>query len=283
MMQRRNLHKREIKRKIKIANSRYLWYNQIVKGDETEMKVDRIVSVYSYRSERSTWSNIAPREHHVLAFQQTGCYEHTFSKRVLTFSAGTVTFINNRDSYHVKKCESGTSLCITLDATDAPETFAVDCSDNPHILGLFRKLYSLRSSVGEAENMLKMSVLYELLSEIHKKNSPEYMTGDKVARIRRARDYMLENCLLREVTSEEAAKLCGVGVKQFRNLFKKQYGTTPTQYMIDVRLNTASELLSNGGLSVGEVAEAVGFSDVGYFSRLFKRRFLVPPGKYGRD
>jgi len=282
MTKRRNLYKRETEFIFTVANFLYLWYNQILKGDETEMKIDRLVSVYSYRSERSSWSNIAPREHHVLAYQQSGCYEHTVGDRVLTFSAGTVAFINNRDTYYVRNRETGTSLCITVDATDAPSTFAVDCGDNPHILGLFRKLYSLRTSVGEAENMMKMSVLYELLAEIYKKNSAEYMTRDTAARVRLARDHMLANCLSREVLTEEAAKLCGVGVKQFRSLFKKQYGTTPTQYMIDVRLGSAAELLSNGGLSVAEAAEAVGFSDAGYFSRLFKRRYLVSPGRYGQ-
>ncbi len=247
------------------------------------MKVDRVVSVYSYRSDRSTWSNIAPREHQLLAFQVTGSYEHTFGDRVLTFSEGTVAFINSEDSYSVRNLETGTSLCITFDAVDAPPTFTVDCGDNPHILGLFRKLYSLRASLCESDRMMKMSVFYELLSEIYKKNSAQYMTRDTTARIRAARDHMLSNCLQREVTSEEAAKICGVGVKHFRNLFKKQYGTTPTQYMIDVRLGTAAELLTSGGLSVSEAAEAVGFADVGYFSRLFKKRFLVPPGRYGRD
>jgi len=52
------------------------------------------------------------------------------------------------------------------------------------------------------------------------------------------------------------------------------------QYLIGLRLNEAARLLSSGTHNVKHAAEAVGFSDIYYFSRLFKKRFLCPPSNY---
>ena len=82
------------------------------------------------------------------------------------------------------------------------------------------------------------------------------------------------------VSPSELSAMCEITPKHFRNQFKKLYGTTPTQYVIDLRLNKAAELLIEGGFSVGEAAEMVGFSDIYYFSKLFKKRFLCVPSEF---
>ena len=57
---------------------------------------------------------------------------------------------------------------------------------------------------------------------------------------------------------------------------------TPTQYLIDLRLRTAAELLSQGGMGVSEAAQTAGFSDVYYFSKLFKQHFSCTPRDFQR-
>lgn len=47
-----------------------------------------------------------------------------------------------------------------------------------------------------------------------------------------------------------------------------------------VRIDRAKQLLSDGGPPIGEVAEAVGYDDAGYFSRLFTRRVGVSPSRF---
>ncbi|GGI55765.1 helix-turn-helix domain-containing protein [Winogradskyella haliclonae] len=54
-------------------------------------------------------------------------------------------------------------------------------------------------------------------------------------------------------------------------LFKKYYGLTPRQYLIDKRIYKSKELLTNGA-SVTETCFAVGFESLGSFSTLFKTK-----------
>jgi len=51
-------------------------------------------------------------------------------------------------------------------------------------------------------------------------------------------------------------------------------------YVIDVRLDRAAELLKEGRLTVSQIADRTGFASVHYFSRLFHRRRGVTPTDY---
>lgn len=76
---------------------------------------------------------------------------------------------------------------------------------------------------------------------------------------------------------EAVARRCGVDRSHLFRLFKQHLQLSPQQYLIRLRLNKAEELLQTTSLSVSEVAFSCGFNDLCHFSRLFKRRFGVPP------
>ncbi len=64
--------------------------------------------------------------------------------------------------------------------------------------------------------------------------------------------------------------------------FKRSIGRTFLSYISEKRLEVATSLFLSTDRSVMEVAKAVGFRDVNYFSRLFKKRMGVQPGLYRR-
>ena len=65
-------------------------------------------------------------------------------------------------------------------------------------------------------------------------------------------------------------------------LFKKYYGLTPRQYLIDKRIEHAKHYLRNG-LSVTKTCFAVGFESLGSFSSLFKRKTGKTPSQYQKE
>jgi AraC-like DNA-binding protein len=62
--------------------------------------------------------------------------------------------------------------------------------------------------------------------------------------------------------------------------FRKEFGVTPIAYLNRYRVNQAKHLLSNTHKSITEIALEVGFSDSGYFSRIFRREVGVSPTAY---
>ncbi|RNC80203.1 MAG: AraC family transcriptional regulator [Winogradskyella sp.] len=65
-------------------------------------------------------------------------------------------------------------------------------------------------------------------------------------------------------------------------LFKRYYGQTPRQYLIDVRLKKSKDSLKNG-ISVTETCFAVGFQSLGSFSTLFKSRNGKSPSQFQKE
>lgn len=67
------------------------------------------------------------------------------------------------------------------------------------------------------------------------------------------------------------------------NLFRRDTGMRLTQYINQQRIDKARQLLDKSSLNISEVALACGYSDPGYFSRVFSRTVGVSPGKYRKQ
>ena len=76
---------------------------------------------------------------------------------------------------------------------------------------------------------------------------------------------------------EELARMCCLSAGRFRRVFSECLGMTPVEYRNKLRIQKAVTLIKTGTYTVGEVAEAVGISDIKYFSKLFKRYAGVSP------
>ena len=242
------------------------------------MTVTAIGSIYRYKSERRAWASEG-RVHHILSYQLTGHYDHDFGGRVLAVKAGSLFFIRADEAYTVTRREAGEAICVNIAMEGAPSSAVYDCLDEPRVENLFRKLYTLRHTEVEETYCAAMAVIYELLSVLAARRTPSGRSGD--SRLAAAERYIHAHFRDGELRTDTLAALTGLGKKQFTTLFSRCYHTTPAQYVIDLRLRTAATLLSDG-LGVSAVADAVGFSDVYYFSKLFKRRFFLPPSRYAR-
>lgn len=79
---------------------------------------------------------------------------------------------------------------------------------------------------------------------------------------------------------EDAAEACGCSQSHFMRWFKKMTGQGFTAYLNDHRLNLAAELLRITDATVLDIAGRVGFDNLSYFNRLFKRRYGMTPREY---
>lgn len=79
---------------------------------------------------------------------------------------------------------------------------------------------------------------------------------------------------------EDVSSAVGFNATYFSTLFKKETGQNFTDYLTELRITKAKELLSSDNVSVQDVAEMVGYSDLKYFSRLFKKTTGVSPSDY---
>ena len=83
-----------------------------------------------------------------------------------------------------------------------------------------------------------------------------------------------------ELSIERIAKELHYSRNYFGQLFKAETGMSVSEYINQVRVQKAKELLHSGEYRIGQIAEKVGFSDQQYFSRVFKKIVGCMPSEY---
>ena len=97
----------------------------------------------------------------------------------------------------------------------------------------------------------------------------------------KVQEWLQEN-YARPVQINELAQRFRLSVRSLNRRFKSATNTTPLQYLQDVRIGHARELLKQSNLVVAEVADRVGYQDSSYFTGLFKKLNSVTPKEYRR-
>ena len=162
--------------------------------------------------------------------------------------------------------------CVGLDL----DTFCVlPLSSLGPYLKDFKQLYeafSIKKNRIRAIGIL-YGILDKLLADNSSKNNVLQPALDEI-------EYRFDDLNL---TNKHLAQRCGISEVYFRRLFREQTGTTPKQYVLNIRLQHAKRLLSETALSVGEIAERCGFSNPYHFSRTFREQTGTTPSNYRRQ
>lgn len=130
---------------------------------------------------------------------------------------------------------------------------------------------------------LANALLAELQRELARRETPLGVAASRseLRVAHAALEYMLSH-LGEPVSVADLARCCGVGVSSFSGSFRQATGVTPHRYLRRLRIERACELLRTTGLSVGEVAEAVGFRGQAHFSTAFLAERGLTPTAYRR-
>jgi len=78
----------------------------------------------------------------------------------------------------------------------------------------------------------------------------------------------------------DMARRAGCGVDHFTRIFKQIIGDSPGRYVIKARISRARQLLRETDLTVSQIADLLGYQDIYFFSRQFKRYAGMSPKAY---
>lgn len=118
------------------------------------------------------------------------------------------------------------------------------------------------------------------LSHNFKENSTLTMHINKISP---AINYMNTHYTTQWLSNQAYADMCYLSESRFSHLFKEATGVTPRKYVEQKRIDAAKELLTTSELHIAEVALSVGYEDVYYFSRVFKKLVGIAPLAYSKQ
>lgn len=93
-------------------------------------------------------------------------------------------------------------------------------------------------------------------------------------------DFIDHNYMDEEISLNKAAHVANVSANHFSALFSQNMGQTFTEYLTDLRMSKAKELLRCTAMRSSEIAGEVGYKDAHYFSYLFKKTQGMTPSEY---
>ena len=96
--------------------------------------------------------------------------------------------------------------------------------------------------------------------------------------IERTKQYIREH-FSEDVSLRELSVISNLSLFYLVRTFRKEVGLAPHEYLVEVRIEEARRLLREGRPIV-EVAQDTGFSDQSHFTRSFKSRIGITPGRY---
>ncbi|NOU69822.1 ABC transporter substrate-binding protein [Paenibacillus sp. LMG 31461] len=118
-------------------------------------------------------------------------------------------------------------------------------------------------------------LLYELVEQLYEQGV-EIIRPDLVSQA----IYYMEEHYQEALSLEELADTLECTSRQLLRLFKNQMNTSPIDYLIQLRVNKAKELLIYTDRTLKEISESVGYADSYYFSRIFKKQEGVSPKRF---
>lgn len=137
------------------------------------------------------------------------------------------------------------------------------------IAGIMTKLELVGAAQGLHGELRKKELLFRLLSMVYGAENPLSSGLGRYPQIASG-VLLLKQTYLENLPVEEFARASHISVSSFRDLFRREYGTSPVAYRNRLRIRRAQELLSEGSCTVAEAAYACGFENVGYFCRCYK-------------
>ena len=104
-------------------------------------------------------------------------------------------------------------------------------------------------------------------------------TREICTKLENSKEYINEN-FRSDISLDDVSREVDISPYYFSKLFKQETGKNFIEYLTEIRLKNARELLQDSRLSIKEICAQSGYSDPNYFSRIFKKYEGVTPSEF---
>ena len=252
------------------------------------INITKILSVDTYvttekeaqQSPTARYSS-APRAYELIYFLSGGCDTH-FCGTDMRDTPDSVRYLPKGEfegEYIVRNRCAGSCIDIYFD-TDTPLPMTAMSFPNMSFLkNKFIKMFNVWNSRKPGYYSGAQSIFYDIIHSF-KKSRDIYIPQKSTERLAAAHEYILENYRRADFSYTALCDTTGLSYSYFSELFIARFGMSPVKYVTRMRVDYAMELLLTGKYSVTEISEKCGFSDVYYFSKVFKKLTGTSPGKW---
>lgn len=154
-------------------------------------------------------------------------------------------------------------------------------SDKHFIYELNRlcEIHSNRSATDICVVAQVFKLLCELIYTESDVGAPKRNTSGRIFRVRDCIDY-INNNYHSDLSLDDIAKASNLSISYMMNLWAKEIGMTPMEYLHNYRISVACQYLKETDMKIKQIAMRVGYQDEKYFARVFMKHKAVTPSEY---
>lgn len=168
------------------------------------------------------------------------------------------------------------------------EFCSTPCTYHPEVLSILQSFIRECSAKQLGHDFVVQSITIQFIAALirNSKNSVSSRVCSQSYKEDRnmnlAIDYLWEN-FDKEFSFEDIAKTINYSPYHFIRIFKDVTGKTPHEYLLDIKIQKALDLLRYSNNTVTEICYSSGFNNLNHFSSLFKKKIGVSPTEYRKN
>jgi AraC-like DNA-binding protein len=207
------------------------------------------------------------KERMLLAALRRG--DHETGKKILN-ELLSVLFFSNPDHFNYIKFRA-IELVVLLSRT------IVSPGNTEHALLETNNRFLRR--IQEVQNIEELTDVLHMTVENMAEQIFSFRGIRHAAALRKAERFIYEN-YSKKISLKAIASASGLSAPYFSTIFKEEMGENLSMYLNRLRVEKACHLLTEGSMSLSEIAGSCGFEDQSWFSKIFKNFTGISPGKY---
>ncbi len=177
-------------------------------------------------------------------------------------------------------------VCILLPPsfTEIREVLFENLIRDREISGLIEDMIAAYESESPTKGMVLKGNAYLLLAKLCEKYTTKVIknTGEYFSQ-KTALNYAIKHIhenFTQEICLDKIAEMLYMSKYHFCHLFKEEMGKTLKEYVNELRINKAADLLATTDMSMTEIAGLCGFNDPNYYARMFRKMRGISPTEY---
>lgn len=183
--------------------------------------------------------------------------------------------------------DNKTIMCINISGYMGKTDRSVKAAHNvvkrcdKKVADLYSNLFKIIPEISDINQIIRP--LEYMVCELYRqcKERPRVDSTSKMA-YRQAITYIYDH-FNAKITRADVAEAVGYSEVYLRSIFRRECHKSIMEYINDIRLQRASEMLSYTSQTITDIAFLCGFSDSNYFSTAFKKKYGVPPKEYRKN
>ena len=150
---------------------------------------------------------------------------------------------------------------------------------NEDLISLYKRAIMIADAQEANYQQALSGIVCNLVSmALYLSRNKDFNSSNISAQINSAKIAVHEN--ISTITPERLAEITCMSYSKFRKIFKEYTGFAPSQYIQEVRINMAKEMLTNTSRSIKEIAFELGYENKDYFFTVFKKVVGTTPANY---